>query len=100
VQAVHLGGVRSLPAGRADLELRFSDAGLHIYDLESRTLVGQLDWAEITAVELERRKLGRVRRAQRLIVATASGRAVFALPGLTRSQLAEHLGPMLTKPSR
>jgi hypothetical protein len=94
VRARHLGGVRGLAVERGELELRFSDAGLHIFDAGSRKLLGQLSWGEIRALEIGHpRRLVR-RRAPRLDVATRDGRARFELPGLTDRQVEEHLAPL------
>ncbi|MDQ6836054.1 MAG: hypothetical protein M3016_07685 [Actinomycetota bacterium] len=94
VAAVHLGGVRALAAGQAGLELRFSEVGLHILDLETRSAVGRLEWAEIRSLALPRRRWSLRRAPVRLVITTDGGQARFALTGLTRAQVKENLAPL------
>lgn len=98
VPVVHVRGVGSLSRGRADLELRISEAGLNIFDAETRMSVGQLPWTEIEALALPRRRRRLRRRAPRLEITTREGRACFELPGLTEAQVRDHLAQFLTAP--
>lgn len=95
VPAIHLSGVRGLSPRQADLELRLSDAGLHIFDTRARTLVGQLDWTDIEGLRLPRRRRFLGRAAARLEITSRGGRACFELPGLTKRQLRDYVAPRL-----
>jgi hypothetical protein len=96
VAAVHLGGIESLRQGEADLELRFSAAGLDVLKASSGAGIGRLAWTEIENVSLPRARRGlRAGRRRELHVQTARGRATFELPGLSDRQLQEELEPLL-----
>lgn len=100
IPAIHIGGIAALRAGERDIELRFSDAGLDVLKRSTGAPVGHLESSDISVAELRppRRGLraGR-RRAHELHVETARGRASFELPGLTQTQLKEHLEPLLAR---
>lgn len=96
--AVHLGGVRALDAGQRDLELRVSAAGVQIYRLDTHAQVGALPWSEIRSFQLPRR-LSLRRGPPRIRLTTTAGEARFALPGLTRRQLRDHLAPLVAASS-
>jgi hypothetical protein len=93
--AVHLGGVGNLSRGEASLELRFSDAGLDIVRTENSSTLGRIEWSEIEAIEVPRRR-GRRRRRTRaqLLIRTARGEAHFEIPGVSESELRGYLEPL------
>jgi hypothetical protein len=95
--AVHRAGIDSLRAGERDLELRVTATGVDVLKRSSGATIGRLEWSEVTHVELVRPRRGLRRRAGELHVVTARGRASFELPGITESQLQEHLEPMLAR---
>ena len=100
IAAVHSSGIESLRAGEADIELRFSDAGLDVLKRSTGAAIGRLEWSEIHSVKLlpPRRGLGVGRRkARTLDVETKRGRATFELHGLTEDQLSEYLQPLLER---
>jgi hypothetical protein len=98
VAAVHLGGIESLRRGEADLELRFSPAGLDVLKASSGAPIGRLAWTEIDNVSFPRSRRGlRAGRRRELHVETARGRATFELPGLSDRQLQEELEPRLAR---
>ena len=98
IAAVHLGGIESLRRGEADLELRFSAAGLDVLKASSGAAIGRLGWAEIENVSFPRSRRGlRAGRRRELHVQTARGRATFELPGLSDRQLQEELEPLLAR---
>jgi hypothetical protein len=97
LNAVHRAGIESLRAGERDLELRVTTTGVDVLKRSSGATIGRLDWTEVTQVELVRPRRGLRRRAGELHVVTARGRASFELPGVTESQLDEHLEPMLAR---
>ena len=89
-------------AGRRDIELRLSDAGLDVLKRSSGAAIGRLEWTEIEAIDLPapRRGLRGRRRFRELHVRTGRGQAQFELPGLTDEELNEHVQPMLDRPAQ
>ena len=95
--AVHLGGIETLRPGARNIELRFSDDGLDVISTSDGEAIGRLTWADITALELPRRRALSRRRAPELIVRTGRGQASFELTGLTEEKVREHLAPMFER---
>jgi hypothetical protein len=96
LKAVHLGGIANLRTGAADIELRFSEAGLDL--TRGDQPLGRLTWREITAVETPGPS-GRRRRRQRadgtIVIRSPNGSATFEIPGVTPEELHDHLAPLL-----
>jgi hypothetical protein len=101
IAAIHTTGIESLEAGDEDIELRLSEAGLDVIKRSSGIAIGRLDWAEITALEVqEPGKRGRRRRKSKnrtLQVDTGGGQAEFELVGLSDEESNEHLEPLLAR---
>jgi hypothetical protein len=97
--AVHLSGIETLRQGDRDIELRLSEAGLDVLKRSNGAAIGRLEWREIETVQVPppKRGLRGRRRGRELHVSTGRGQAQFELPGLTDTELREHLEPTLNR---
>lgn len=94
--AVHLGGIANLAPAESDIQLEFSEHGLDVIR-GSSTILGRLGWEDIRALEVPDPRGWRKRRREQpshLVVRTDHGDASFEIPGLTNSDLRDHLEPV------
>ncbi len=106
--AVHVTGIETLREGARNIELRFSDVGLDVFDPGASRAVGRLTWEDVTRLELSRPRSRRMLRRSadrrprqdrtpRLLVGTDLGQAHFDLSELNEEQAREHLAPVFAR---
>lgn len=91
--AVHLGGIANLAPAESDIRLEFSAHGLDVIR-GSDTILGRLGWEDIRALDVPGPRGWRKRRRDQpchLVVRTDHGDASFEIPGLSSSDLRDHL---------
>lgn len=93
--AVHLGGIANLHSSEPELELRLSADGLDIVR-GGGVVFGRLAWQDIRTLDVvEGGGRGwRRRPVAHLVVHSDRGDARFEVPGVTPTELREHLAPV------